>query len=107
MDRNVVAASGFQNPQRILCSLFHLDVAKHRGDGPHVKLNRTQGKEDGRRIVDARIGIDDHLFHAYWSLTESPGTFARWNRRKELKKVGEAFQKLASESSRPNQLRIA
>ncbi len=49
-----------QDRKGIPCGCRHVRIAKHGDDAGHLKLGRGQGEQDGQRVVNARVGINDH-----------------------------------------------
>ena len=71
VNRYVRAAGGQQHPPGVGGAHIHGTVAEHRGDRVHRQLWASQGQQDGGRVVDAGVGVDNNsLQFATWSLAE-------------------------------------
>jgi hypothetical protein len=58
--RNVRPAGGLKDAQRIDCALGDRGIAKHRGERFHPQLRTGEAQQDGRRIVNTRIGVNNN-----------------------------------------------
>ena len=59
-DRHVGPAAQRQHRSRVLDHLIERDIAGHAGDGDELDLRRRAGQEQGERVVDPRVDIEDH-----------------------------------------------
>ena len=67
-DRNLPSARcGIANDAGIDRCLWAFHIAGHGRERKDVQLSRTKRGEQGDRIVQAWITIDNDVFHAFWS----------------------------------------
>jgi hypothetical protein len=57
--RTASGAHDVEDAKGIAGGEVDLDIARHRGDGLHGDLGRAESQEDGERVVDAGIGVDE------------------------------------------------
>lgn len=59
------AAGEAEDFEDVARSGFQIDVAVNGGDGVDGQLGRGKGEQEGERVVDAAVGVDDNTGHLF------------------------------------------